>query len=108
MAESFVAGMLMGMSGLGGEQGGLFQMVVMMAIIFGIFYFLVIRPQRQQQSEHEEMIAGLEAGDEVVTVGGLHGRLTSVNEDTVELQAARDTTLTLSRDKISRVKGDGE
>jgi len=98
----------MGLSGGGGGQGDLLQMVVMMAIIFAIFYFLVIRPQRQQQSEHQQMIDGLESGDRVVTVGGLHGQITSVREETVKLRVAKDLKLTVSRDKIARIQQGGD
>lgn len=95
------------MSG-GGEQGGsgLISMVVMMGIIFGIFYFLVIRPQKQQQEEHQSMIESLQEGDEVVTAGGIHGEITRVSDDTLELRVNDDTVLTLNKSGISTRKGD--
>lgn len=94
----------------GFEGGGdLTSMILMMVIIFGIFYFLVIRPQQQRQSEHEEMVDKLSSGDRVVTVGGLHGKVTSVSDDTFKLNVAKDIKLTVSRDKIARIKnGDDE
>lgn len=94
----------------GFEGGGdLTSMILMMVIIFGIFYFLVIRPQQQRQSEHEEMVEKLSSGDRVVTVGGLHGKVTSVSDDTFKLNVAKDIKLTVSRDKIARIKnGDDE
>ena len=89
--------------------GNITSMILMMAVIFGIFYFLVIRPQQQRQSEHEELIENLESGDRVVTVGGLHGKITSVSEDVVRLNVAKDIKLTVSREKIARHQnGDSE
>lgn len=79
-------------------------MILMMLIIFGIFYFLVIRPQQKQQSEREEMIENLEKGDRVITVGGLHGQINSLQEDTIKLQVAKDIKLTVERDKVAGVK----
>ncbi len=106
MAFAGTTGVMLALGGLGGEQGGLTQMLLMMAIIFAIFYFLVIRPQRQQQSDHEEMVENLEAGDRIVSVGGLHGRITNVDEETLDVRVATDTTVTLTRDKVARVKED--
>lgn len=99
---------MIGMSGGGGGDGGFMSMIVMMAIIFGIFYFLVIRPQRQQQSEHQEMIENLETGDRVVTVGGIHGTIKSISEETVGLQVVKDMKLTVSKDKIASVKNSSD
>jgi preprotein translocase subunit YajC len=91
-------------NGFGGGDGSFVSMILMMAVIFGIFYFLVIRPQQQRQSEHEELIENLESGDRVVTVGGVHGKITSVSEDVVQLNVAKDLKLTISRDKITRLQ----
>lgn len=94
---------IIGMSS-GGQDSNFLSMIVMMAIIFGIFYFLVIRPQQQQQSEHEEMIDNLKKGDRVITVGGIHGQITSLADDTLKLQVAKDFKLTVSREKIASVQ----
>lgn len=83
------------------------QMILMMVIIFGIFYFLVIRPQQQQQSEHEEMIENLQTGDRIITVGGIHGQITGVSEDTIKVNIAKDFKVTLERDKVASVKNAG-
>lgn len=101
-------GVMLALGGLGGEQGGLTEMLLMMGVIFAIFYFLVIRPQRQQQAEHEEMIENLEPGDQVVSVGGLHGRIIAVDDETLKLRVATDLTVTLSRDKVARVKEEND
>ncbi len=62
---------------------------LMMAAIFAIFYFLVIRPQQKQQKEREASIKALVRGDKVITSGGLHGTVTDVSEDLVKVEIAR-------------------
>jgi preprotein translocase subunit YajC len=57
--------------------------IVMMLVMFGIFYFILIRPQVKRQKEHQAMLQKLGKGDEVVTRGGLIGKITGVSEDGV-------------------------
>ena len=65
-----------------------FSMLVPMGAIFLIFYFLLIRPQQKRQREHEEMLKAVEKGDEVVTAGGLHGKVVGTTDDTLTLEIA--------------------
>jgi len=97
------------MSG-GGQEGGqsITSLIIMMALIFGIFYFFVIRPQKQKQEEHESMVESLEPGDRVVTAGGLHGKITGVSDDTLKLQVAKDIKVTVNKSSISSIKGNGQ
>ena len=60
-------------------------MLVPMAAIFLIFYFLLIRPQQKKQRDQEKMLQGIEKGDNVVTAGGLHGRVSGVTDDVLTL-----------------------
>jgi len=76
--------------------------LIMFAAIFAIFYFLLIRPQRKQQKEHEEMVAKLEKGDEVVTLGGIIGRIIHVEDDRVTIKTGDDTRLEIERGKVGR------
>lgn len=65
------------------------QPILMMAVMFGIFYFILIRPQVKKQKEHQALLAKLGKGDEIITRGGVIGRITGVGEDgvlVVELQ----------------------
>lgn len=70
-------------------QGGMSMMVMMLAM-FGIFYFLLIRPQVKRQKEHAAMLGKLGKGDEIITRGGIIGKITGVTDDNtilvVELQ----------------------
>ena len=94
----------------GGGQGGgsPWGTLIMFAAIFAIFYFLLIRPQRKQQQEHEEMVASLEKGDRVVTVGGIIGEIVHLKEDRVVVKTSGDTRIDLARDKVGRLLGDDE
>ena len=91
----------------GGEAGGqdMISLLLMMGIIFGIFYFLVIRPQKQQQQEHEDMVSSLSKGDDVITAGGIHGEIESVTDDVIQLKVTGDVTIKLNKSAVSSVKG---
>jgi preprotein translocase subunit YajC len=68
---------------------GAMQPIVMMLVMFGIFYFILIRPQVKKQKEHQAMLGKLGKGDEILTKGGLIGKITGVTDDgilVVELQ----------------------
>ncbi len=80
----------------GGGQGSFLSLLPMVAL-FVIFYFLLIRPQQKRQKEHKNMVAGLAKGDEVVTMGGVLGKITSVDENFVTLQIAKDTEIKVQR-----------
>jgi preprotein translocase subunit YajC len=59
------------------------QPIMMMLVMFAIFYFILIRPQVKKQKEHQSMLVKLGKGDEVITKGGIIGRITGVSEDNV-------------------------
>ncbi len=75
---------------------------IMLAAFIGIFYFLLIRPQRQQQKRHDEMVKGLRRGDEVATLGGIVGRIVHIKEDRITIKTGEDTRLVIERDKVAR------
>lgn len=87
----------------GGGQGSLIPMVLMWAAIIGIFYFLLIRPQKKAQERHQEMVQGLKKGDEVMTEGGILGEVVHLKEDRVTVKTAGDTRVEVARTKIARV-----
>ena len=66
-------------------EGSPFGAFVPIILITGIFYFLLIRPQQKKQKQLEKMIKAIEKGDEVVTSGGLHGKVTGVTDDVLTL-----------------------
>lgn len=71
----------------GGMQGFLMQ-VLPLVLIFVVFWFFLIRPQQKRQKEHQKMVDALTRNDEVITAGGLTGRVVSVEEQTIGLQVA--------------------
>ena len=79
----------------------------MFVAIGAIFYFLIIRPQRQQQKQHEAMVAGLNRGDEVVTLGGVIGTIVHVADDRVVIKSG-DTRIEVERGKIGRKLGSSD
>lgn len=74
-------------------------------VVFVVFYFVLIRPQQQQQKKRQEMLSQLKKGDKVITVGGIHGEITEVHDDEVQLRIADKVEIRLSRSGIGRVKG---
>jgi len=67
-----------------------------------IFYFLLIRPQRKQQKSHDEMVQSLSRGDEVVTIGGIIGKIVHLTDDRMTIKTADETRLEIERSKIGR------
>jgi preprotein translocase subunit YajC len=94
----------MGNLGGGGTGGsGDVSFLIMMAVIFGIFYFLLIRPQQKKQKELKEMLANLTHGDVVVTSGGIHGKIAAMTGDVITLEIADKVRIKVSRSFIVAV-----
>jgi preprotein translocase subunit YajC len=70
----------------GGE--GAWTSIIFMVLIFAVFYFLLIRPQAKRQKEHKAMVEALNKGDEVMSAGGIIGKITELGEQYVTLQVA--------------------
>jgi len=79
------------------------SMLIMLPLVFGLMYFIVIRPQRREEKKRKELMNSLKKGDEVVTIGGLHGEVVSVGETTVDLKVGvnDDTVLRFNKGAIS-------
>lgn len=86
----------------GQGQGALFVVVLQIAALIAIFYFLLIRPQRAQQQKHQTMLSGLKRGDEVATTGGIIGRVVHIKDDRVTIQSA-ESRLVIQRERIASV-----
>ena len=71
--------------------------------MFVLMYVLLIRPQRQQQRRHAEMLDALKVGDEIITAGGIYGDVTGVQEDRVTLEIAEDVEIEVAKRAISNV-----
>lgn len=84
----------------GGSAGTVF--LVQMVLIFAIFYFLLLRPQAKQRQKHEQMLKAIKKGDEIVTNGGLIGRVLHVDDARLTLKTG-DTRVTVDRSRIAAV-----
>jgi preprotein translocase subunit YajC len=84
----------------GDPGGGLLGLMLPMVIIFGIMYFLVIRPQSKKQREHENYLNNLKTGDKIVTQGGLMGRITNVDSNVLTLDLGDRVRVKVMRSHI--------
>ncbi len=88
MPENSAVGLLMGMMPL--------------VLILGVFYVIVILPQKKQQKQHEEMLKSLQKNDAVVTIGGIHGTIVNVKEHTISLRIDENIKIEIDRTAIQR------
>jgi preprotein translocase subunit YajC len=88
------------------SAGGLEQMAPLVLILI-VFYFLLVRPQQKRAREHKQLVDALKKNDQVVTVGGLHGRIVDVADDVVTLEIAPNVIVRHERAQIGSVSGKG-
>lgn len=81
---------------------GMFSMI-MMAAIFVLFYFMLIRPQSKRAKDHKALISNLKKGDEVITTGGMLGKVASLDEQFVKVTVGENMEITLQRHAISSI-----
>ena len=87
--------------------GGMLGTILPLLLIFVVFYFLLIRPQTKRAKEHREMIGKLAAGDEIVTNGGLLGRISEVGDSFVTLQVASGVAIQVQKFQIAQLMPKG-
>jgi preprotein translocase subunit YajC len=86
-----------------GGGGNLLYTLAPFILMFAIFYFLLIRPQQKKQKQRGSMLNALKKGDKVTTVGGLHGTIAEITDDTIVLKVNDVTKLTFDRSSINNV-----
>ena len=86
----------------GGPQSAIMNLVPLI-FMFGIFYFLLIRPQQKKAKEHRALIDALKKGDQVMTAGGVHGKITAIDGDIVTLEIATGVNIKIGRGFISNL-----
>ena len=84
-----------------GGGGGL-NFLLLMVALFLLMYAIIIRPQQRQQKEHKKMVASIKKGDQVVTSGGIHGRVTGVADDLLTVEIAERVRVKLDRGSVSK------
>lgn len=96
-----------------GKQGSMMTLIVPFALMFGILYLLIIRPQKKKQKQLQEMITNVRKNDNIVTMGGVHGVVVSVKEKEVIIRVDDNKDVKLKIDKsaltsVSAPKSDRE
>ena len=86
-----------------GEPTGGFDwtIIVFLVLIFGIFYFLLIRPQRKRQKEHQQLVQELKRGDKVITAGGIYGVIESTSEESIVIKVESGATIRVARGSVA-------
>ncbi|MFZ4858741.1 MAG: preprotein translocase subunit YajC [Desulfuromonadaceae bacterium] len=94
--------------GAGGAGGGMaaFQQIIPLVFMFAIFYFLLIRPQQKKAKEHKALLEAMKKGDNVITAGGVHGKVTAVENDLVTLEIANNVNIKITKSYIAAIKKD--
>ncbi len=82
------------------QQPNLIVQLIPMMMIFGIFYFLVINPEKKKQKEHKDLIENLKKNDEVITASGIHGTVVNVKDKTVVLRLDENVRVEFEKDAI--------
>lgn len=83
-------------------------MLIWLIIIFAFMYFMIIRPQNKQRKLRMEMLHNLKVGDKVVTIGGIYGKIVSLNDTTLKLEIAQNVRLKMQREAVGFVEVEGE
>ena len=81
--------------------GGL-ESLIFIVFLFAIFYFLLIRPQKKRVEQHRKLIESVDPGDEVITIGGLYGKVRAIGDEEIELEVAPGTTLKFTKSAVAR------
>ncbi len=93
---------------LQGGAGGLLGALMPFVLIFGVFYFLIIVPQRRRQKALQDMIAAIKSGDRIITSGGIIATVTAVREKSLLVRSADKSLLEISRSSVSGMQGEEE
>ena len=88
-------------TGGGGEGASGFTGFIPLILMFVIFYFLLIRPQQKKTKDHRQMVASLKKGDRIVTSGGIHGRITGMDDVTLTVEIADKVRVKVARSNVS-------
>ena len=91
----------------GSSPGGQFAPLLMMVVFIAIFYFLLIRPQQKKAKEHQAMVTKLSSGDEVVTTGGILGKIVEVGESFVTLEIAPNVQIKVQKFQVTSLMPKG-
>ncbi len=91
----FIAGCVPEETGAGGTS--FVPLLIILALVFGMFYFLMIRPMRQREKKHDQMVQELQKGDRVITAGGIYGEVERIDEDSVVIKVESGVTIRVTK-----------
>lgn len=97
------AGLAYAMGAPGGGGQGQFMSFLPIILIFVIFYFLLIRPQQRRTKEHRNLLSNLKVGDQILTSGGIYGRVTGLRDDVITVEISDKVRVKVSRGHIAAV-----
>jgi preprotein translocase subunit YajC len=92
----------------GSPEGSLVSTLIMFALIIGIFYFMILRPQQKRAKERTKMLGAVKKGDKIITASGVHGTVAGLDEKTVLLQVADNVKIKYERSAIGSIVREGE
>ncbi|MEJ2480435.1 MAG: preprotein translocase subunit YajC [Acidihalobacter sp.] len=90
-------------AGAPAPAGGGIEFMIMIGIFFALMYFMIIRPQSKRAKEHRKLLESLSKGDEVVTTGGMVGKISAVGENFLEVEVSEGTVVKVQKQAVSAV-----
>ncbi len=90
-------------SDTGTASGGFLSylpMIVILVLLFGMFYFLMVRPMRQREKKHDQMVEQLQVGSRVITAGGVYGEIVSITQDSVVIKIESGATMRVTKGSV--------
>ncbi|MBI4285713.1 MAG: preprotein translocase subunit YajC [Chloroflexi bacterium] len=88
----------------GQQETSIWPMIIFLVVIFALMYFIMVRPQRKRQKEHQKMVATMQKGDKVITAGGIFGTVESINEDTVIMRVESGATMKVAKGSVNVIR----
>lgn len=88
------------------DTTSIWPMLIFLVMLFAVFYFIIIRPQRRRQQNQRELMGSLKLGDRVITIGGIYGRIESLREDSIVLKVESGAMLRIARNSIGSIQGE--
>ena len=85
----------------GGDTMAMLNSLLSFLLMGGSFYFMLWRPQKKEQQKRRDLLNSLKVGDEIITIGGIYGKLTAVSEKRVKVQVAEGVEIEMSRNAVS-------
>ncbi|MDX9761195.1 MAG: preprotein translocase subunit YajC [Desulfomonilia bacterium] len=92
-------------NGSGGDAMGILMSLAPLILIFVVFYFLLIMPQQKKAKQHRQMLESIIKGDEVITSGGIHGKVVGIADQVLTLDVGEKVKIRVSREFIAQKKG---